>query len=249
MRIDWSTLALQTFNALVLVWLLARFMFRPIAEIVTKRQDAARKVLQDAQAIRVAAEAERKAAMQEAECLARGRSEALRQVQVEVEAERAALLASARAEVDTLRQTATAELEASRAARARSIGLRATRLAIDIAEKLLDRLPESARVDGFIDGLVDGIGHLPDEARAELGAGAGALRLTVARALSEREEQACRATLAASLARPVTLDVHIDPSLIAGLELDGSYLHVRNSFRHDIEQIEATLTNDDGADA
>ncbi len=42
MHIDWSTLALQTINALVLVWLLARFLFRPVAEIVAERQDAAR---------------------------------------------------------------------------------------------------------------------------------------------------------------------------------------------------------------
>ncbi len=42
MRIDWSTLALQTINALVLIWLLARFLFRPVAGIIAERQKAAR---------------------------------------------------------------------------------------------------------------------------------------------------------------------------------------------------------------
>jgi F-type H+-transporting ATPase subunit b len=42
--------------------------------------------------------------------------------------------------------------------------------------------------------------------------------------------------------------VHIDPSLIAGLELDGCHVHVRNSFRHDLEQLEAMLMDDDGPD-
>ena len=32
MQIDWSTLALQTVNVLVLVWLLARFLFRPVSD-------------------------------------------------------------------------------------------------------------------------------------------------------------------------------------------------------------------------
>lgn len=45
MRIDWSTLALQTVNVVVLVWLLSRFLFRPVSDIIAKRQAAARKLI------------------------------------------------------------------------------------------------------------------------------------------------------------------------------------------------------------
>ena len=38
MHIDRWTLALQTVNVLVLIWLLHRFFFRPVADIVAKRQ-------------------------------------------------------------------------------------------------------------------------------------------------------------------------------------------------------------------
>ena len=48
MRIDWWTLALQTVNVLVLIWLLARFFFRPVMDIVVKRQEEAKKLLADA---------------------------------------------------------------------------------------------------------------------------------------------------------------------------------------------------------
>src|SRR6516162_6653699 len=48
MRIDSWTLALQTFNVLILVWILARFFFRPIMNIVAKRQEEAKKLLTDA---------------------------------------------------------------------------------------------------------------------------------------------------------------------------------------------------------
>ena len=37
MHIDLWTLGLQTINVLVLVWLLARFLFRPVAAIVVQR--------------------------------------------------------------------------------------------------------------------------------------------------------------------------------------------------------------------
>ena len=48
MHIDWWTLALQTVNVLVLIWLLARFFFRPVMDIVVKRQEKAKKLLADA---------------------------------------------------------------------------------------------------------------------------------------------------------------------------------------------------------
>src|ERR1700730_18572957 len=57
MRIDWPTLALQTVNVLVLVWLLARFLFRPVMAIIAERRVAAEKLLADAATTRAQAEA------------------------------------------------------------------------------------------------------------------------------------------------------------------------------------------------
>ena len=52
MRFDWWTLALQTVNVLILIWILARFFFRPIAHIIAKRQDEMNKLFADAEAAR-----------------------------------------------------------------------------------------------------------------------------------------------------------------------------------------------------
>ena len=56
MHIDWWTLALQTVNVVVLVWILARFFFRPIADLVAKRKEATARLLTDADAARKEAE-------------------------------------------------------------------------------------------------------------------------------------------------------------------------------------------------
>jgi F-type H+-transporting ATPase subunit b len=55
MHLDWWTLALQTVNVLVLIWILARFFFRPIKAIVAKRQEETSKLFADAAAARKAA--------------------------------------------------------------------------------------------------------------------------------------------------------------------------------------------------
>ena len=49
MRIDWQTLALQTINVLILVAILARFLFRPVVAIMDERREAAAKLLADAE--------------------------------------------------------------------------------------------------------------------------------------------------------------------------------------------------------
>jgi F0F1-type ATP synthase membrane subunit b/b' len=55
MHIDWWTLGLQTINALVLVWLLARFLFKPVANMVAERQRSAAALMSDAAAAKDAA--------------------------------------------------------------------------------------------------------------------------------------------------------------------------------------------------
>ena len=58
MRFDWTTLLLQTVNLLVLVWLLRRFLFRPVMGIIAERRRAADALLADAEAARDAARTE-----------------------------------------------------------------------------------------------------------------------------------------------------------------------------------------------
>jgi F-type H+-transporting ATPase subunit b len=73
MQIDWWTLGLQTVNALVLIWLLAHFLFRPVVDAITARQKAAGQLLADAQAAKAAAQSEREKAAAETAHLAEQR--------------------------------------------------------------------------------------------------------------------------------------------------------------------------------
>ena len=248
MRIDWWTLGLQTVNALVLVWLLAHFLFRPVVDAIAARQKAAGQVLADAQAAKAAAEAEREKAAAETAHLVEHRSEAFKAAEAEVGAEKASLLATAQAEADKLRAAAKAEIEAARRSEALAAEDRAGRLAIDIAIKLLDRLPEEVRVTAFIDGIATGLAKLPEGTRASLGAGGAAIRLTAARAVTPQEVEACRKALANVLEHPVLVEVSVDPALIAGIELEAPHAVVRNSFRADLVRLRSELVHHD-ADA
>ena len=245
MQLDWWTLALQAVNALVLIWLLARFLFRPVVDAIGARQKAAGQLLADAEAAKAAAERERDKAAAETARLVEHRSEALKAAEAEATAAKSALMAAARAEADRLRAATKTEIEAARRSEALGAEDRAGRLAVDITTKLLDRLPQEARVSAFIDGIATALAKLPEGTRASLGADGTSIRLTAARAVTPEEAEACRKALAGVLGRPVLLEVSVEPALIAGLELEAPHAVVRNSFRADLARLKSELVRHD----
>lgn len=248
MHFDWWTLGLQTVNVLVLLWILSRFLFRPVAAMIAARQAEAARLLDDAQAARAAAEAERAQAAGEAQKTAAARAAVLQAAAAEADAARTAGLAAAGAEADRLRVAAAADMERAKREQAAAADARAARLAVDIAARVMRRLPESARVNGFIDGLAEGIAALPASSRADLAAGGAPVRLAAPRALDAGETAACREALARVLGRPVEIVVDVVPDLIAGLELRAEHAVVRNSLKADLDRIAAALKAEaDGA--
>jgi F-type H+-transporting ATPase subunit b len=244
MRLDWWTLGLQTVNALVLIWLLGRFLFRPVADIIAQRKALAARLLDDAQAARTAALAEQDKAKAVLADIASARTQALEAAAAEAQAQKEMLLAAARMDAAHLRDAAKKEIarEAKQERGARMA--RAGQLAVDIAKRLLDRLPQAARVTDFVDGLAQAAAALP-KARAELD---GAARLKTPRALSAQEEEQCRRALETAFGRPLALTIEIDPAIIAGLELETPHAAIHNSLRADLARISAELAKQDAED-
>ena len=144
MQIDWWTLGLQTVNALVLIWLLSRFLFRPIASILAEREATARRLLDDAAAAKAAAldlwTNKRAPPSTRWRPIARRRSTPPRR-------RRRTRETAARGRPGRRRSHASGHAEPRSSARNdRPVAPRAERaslLAVDIARRLLERLPAS----------------------------------------------------------------------------------------------------------
>jgi F-type H+-transporting ATPase subunit b len=241
MQIDWWTLGLQTINALVLIWLLARFLFRPIASMLAERKAAAAALMDEAAEAKAAAQALSERAQDRLTEIGAERTATLRAAADEAKAAKDALLTAAKAEVERLRSEALAEIEHVRKCERRADAERARQLAVDIARRLVARLPKTARVAGFIDGLVQAVAALPEQTRADFCHSGGAV-LTAPEPLTAEEEAVCRAKLAKAFGRPLELAIHSDPGLLAGLELEDQHTSIRNSFRADLARIAAELS-------
>ncbi len=246
MKIDFWTLALQAINALVLIWLLSRVLYRPVVRVIAQRRDAAAKLLADAEAERDRARQATAAAQAQQAELAAGHEAAMKAAQTDAETARTRLLAAAQAEVDTLRGQALAERNKQLAAQRRADEQRAAALAVDIASRLLERLPASARVAGFLDDLVASLRALPDSQRQKLADAATPLALVAPRALDADERQRCMPAIQQAIGRTAPLQTTVDPNLIAGLELRSSDLVVSNHLRADLVHLLHELDHADG---
>lgn len=158
MSFDWWTLALQTINLLVLLWILSHFLFKPVSEILEKRQAAATDALDHARSAKAEAEAALAELRSGDAAVAERRAKLLATAQAEAERARRELLDAAREDAAKLRAEAQAEIQRSRSDAERAMQDEAADLAVDISRRLLDRLPAQMRSAGFIDGLAEAVG-------------------------------------------------------------------------------------------
>jgi len=222
MRFDWWTLALQTVNFAVLVWLLQRFLYRPVLRLVEARRaaveqayDAAKAAVAEADALRAAAEAERAR-------LAASREAALAAAAAEAEAAAKARKALAEREAAALVERTRKDLEGERAEALAAVQRAALDLATDLARRVLVELPDDARAQPWLPRITGRLAALPDAERAALAAQLAdgtALRVATAVALPADVAEAWRGALRRALGDRAAIAFEVDSALVAGAEL------------------------------
>lgn len=242
MKIDWWTLGIEAVNVAVLVWLLARFFWRPVATMIAQRRTAAAQELADATAKRAEADKALAEIAGTRAGLAKERETMLAAAASDADKERAARLAKTAKEIEALRAAAEAAIAKEKEAAASTWRDRSGTLAVEIAARLLTRLEDGALREAFLDGLVREIAALPEPQRRSLAS--GKIDLASAAPLTAEEQVRCRARLADVLGAAPQLVFQTDARLIAGLALHGPNLAVSNNWRGDLDRILAEISHD-----
>src|SRR5579871_5951241 len=103
MLIDWFTVGAQTLNFLILVWLMKRFLYKPILRAIDAREKRIATELADADAKRAETQKERDAFHRKNEEFDQQRATLLSKVTEDVKSERQRLLDQARKDSEALR--------------------------------------------------------------------------------------------------------------------------------------------------
>ncbi len=245
MHIDWWTLALQAINVLVLVWLLSRFLYRPMMEIVAARQNAVAKLLSEAQSEKDRASAEAASHRAQNETFAQETEKRRSEMHAALEDERVRMLAQLKADTEAAAQQAAQSAEAEQARILAEWKEKAQRLAVTIAETLLRRMATAQTIDTMFAALIGELQALSESDRRKLTDDAP-LSILTATALAPSDLPRYLGPLQ-DLLPDTTMDFAVDPSLITGFELRGAHMRVRNSWRADLDATLSSLREGDNA--
>jgi F-type H+-transporting ATPase subunit b len=245
MTIDWWTLGIQTVNVVILIWLLGRFFWRPVAAMIEQRRATAQRTLAEAEmkcnkATAALAEIEltRSGFAQEREAILAAAHEAAERARAarleEVEKEAASREAAARAAIGKESEAAD-----------KACAARANRLAVEIAQRLAARLEGPAVRAAFLQWLLEEIRTLPERARQAAAVAGVTLEAISATPLEPADQEHYRDLIGEAFGAHPQIVFKADPALIAGLELHGPHLVVSNSWQADLTRIFADLTHDD----
>lgn len=233
MNFSWWTFALQAANFLILVWLLQRFLFKPVKAIVARRKEEVSRALTEASAEKESAERAKQEIEAQRSQIGAERQKMIDEERAELSAQRQKIIEEARAEAEKIRAHAMKQLDGERAAAANELFERTVALATDLAERLLSELAVPSIEQPFLGRVVHYLDRLSAEERARLfpRAGGDSLLVTTAHPLSDLEQAEWREQLAKRLGADSNIKFSADPTLIAGTVVTFPHAILRFNWR------------------
>lgn len=243
MTLDWWGLGLQAINVLILVWLLSRVFWRPVAGAITRRQDAAQAMLDEGKTAQAKADAALAEVVETRAGIAAEREAILAEAKVTADTVATATLKDAQTKADSLIAAARTAIDRNRNTARKENAARAAELSVEIAARLLERFNSSAVQATFLARLVEAIADMSASDRAALIASADGTEIVTATDTEDAESAEIERAVKEVLGGTHTVRLVTDHSLIAGLELRSGHFVLHNSWRADLETILKEVKN------
>jgi F-type H+-transporting ATPase subunit b len=170
MLIDWFTVLAQVVNFLILVWLLKRFLYRPILDAIDAREKRIAKELADADAKKAEAQKERDEFQHKNEAFDQQRAALLGKATDEAKAEGRRLLDEARQAADALAAKREEALRSEQQSLNEALSRRAREEVFAIARKALADLATASLEERMAEVFTRRLREMDDKAKAGLGA-------------------------------------------------------------------------------
>ncbi|TAJ26819.1 MAG: ATPase [Nitrospirae bacterium] len=223
MELDWSTFVLEIVNFLVLVWILTRFLYKPVLKVIGERKASIDKALTASEQVRAEAEALRQQYESRLGDWEREKERARSQLIEELTAERARSMAALRIQLDQERERARVVEER----RAREVIQRAEETAItqggQFAARLLSRLTGPELEAKIIDLFLADLQKLPDDRlqaiQTNVSGEEALLKVTSAFPLTPPQREALLGMLKKLTGQEVVCEFLDDKSLLAGVRI------------------------------
>jgi F-type H+-transporting ATPase subunit b len=223
MLIDWFTVGAQALNFIILVWLLRRFLYKPILNAVDAREKLIAGKLADAESKKAEAQRERDAYARKNEAFDHQRADLLSKATHEAKAERRRLLDDAGKAADALGAKRQQVLRDDAGNLNRALRLRTEQEVFAIARKALADLADASLEERVTAVFVDRLRALDTTARtgfaASLKAGSEPAVVRSAFGLPAAQRALLQKALNEVFSADIQLRFETAPDLVGGIEL------------------------------
>jgi F-type H+-transporting ATPase subunit b len=242
------TIGFQVVNFLFLLFLLHRYLWKPVRATIDRRKKEIDDAATELRARAQAAEQARVAYETKAEAADLERARTLTAAAVALAKDREKVLADARAETEAERGAARKKLDEERSTVAAGLTDATLDLSLALAKKLLGEVRGAAITGAFLDRICEHLDGLPATELASLRAELDAsprIEVATAPALDDPAKAALGTRLATYFGRALRLDFVTDDALIAGAELRLPHARLGHSFQHGLAAAREAFTAHD----
>jgi F-type H+-transporting ATPase subunit b len=230
MLIDWFTVLAQIINFLILVWLMKRFLYKPVLHAIDERERKVAGQLADAEKKKSEAQREMENFKEKNETFDSQRATLFAKVTSDVHTERAKLLAEARKEIGLLKAAQLQTLKADSHDLANSITLRTQQEVFAIVRKVLIDLSGTTLEEKIIDIFVRRLQELDNASKLDFAkaikSSPGSVVITSAFDLSSDARTSVQKALNDYFSEVVPVRFQTSAELIGGIEFTTTGLKV-----------------------
>jgi len=223
LELSWSTFLLEILNFLVLVWILKRFLYRPVAAILEKRRENIDQKLNEATKLRAEAvelEQQYQGRLGDWELEKQHAHESL---QLEIQAEQKKLLEQLEKELSSEREKAAAIEQRHQTETLKHLQQNAHAQGAQFAAKLLNAMADAELESRLFDLLITTFDELNEEHLTTLSnackTSADNIVVTSAFPLSNTQHQQLEQKLSTLCQQSISINYIQDTSLLAGLRI------------------------------
>jgi F-type H+-transporting ATPase subunit b len=223
MPIDWFTVAAQAINFLILVWLLKRFLYKPILQAIDQREKGIATQLAQAEAKRAEAQKQRDDFQHKNEAFDQERASLLKKAEEDANAQRQRLLDDARKAADALRTKRQEALQSEQRNLGQEIIRRTQKEVFAVARRALTDLAtislEQRMTEVFIQRLRALNGDAKQQLAAALKASLQPARVCSAFDLPAAQRGEIENAIKETFATQAKIQFETVPQVVCGIEL------------------------------
>ncbi len=230
MLIDWFTVLAQIINFLILVWLMKRFLYKPVLHAIDERERKVAEQLADAAKKKFEAQSEMEIFKEKNETFDSQRATLFAKVTSDAHTEREKLLAETRKEIGLLKAKQLQTLKTDSHDLANSIILRTQQEVFAIVRKVLIDLSGATLEEKIIDIFVRRLQELDNASKLDFAraikSSPGSVVITSAFDLSSDARNSVQKALNDYFSEAVPVRFETSPELIGGIEFTTTGLKV-----------------------